>query len=638
MTYETRLGTYDCNCPYNTGKDNSSIVEDSYLYFNYGTNEWIIPNYAEMGASSDGPGYLKRACSDTSVLNQKDLHMTRENGVWVIVLDDSASLETVSADNGTVSKINLSGNDKNVNAFYEDAYNPDSKNGTPLHVDLDNVQSCTLTAAGTKEKLEASALFQSSYVHAEADTYSSVDLEANGMINLKGAKGAYALELTANKTPFVWDTVSVTGKDAEKVSASIAEDGIQVKGSNLEDVTVTATDGEKTEEIKVSSGEESILITEKDGQLSALEDQNGDGTYETQIIADSFVTLAATSVPYTGKAQMPAVTVKNGDVTLTQGLDYQVSYKNNVNVGTATVTITGIGKYTGTVTKQFTIQKVNQKTANVIQASNVVKKYSTKAQSFIIKAKTKGGANLTYQSNNKAIKVSKNGKVTIAKNYIGKATITISAAATANYNATTKKITVTVNPTGTKLTSVKSTKIGQLTIKWIKNAAVTGYQVQYATSGKFNGAKTLNVKSNKKVTSTLSKLKEKQKYYVRIRTYKTVGKVNYYSAWSAAKSATVKGVTAPAAVKLTSVKSAKAGEMTVKWGKNAKAGGYQLQYATAKNFKSAKTVAVKKEKTTSTTIKKLTKGKKYYVRIRTYQKVGGKTYYSAWSARNYVTI
>ena len=114
--------------------------------------------------------------------------------------------------------------------------------------------------------------------------------------------------------------------------------------------------------------------------------------------------------------------------------------------------------------------------------------------------------------------------------------------------------------------------------------------------------------------------------------------MNYYSAWSAAKSATVKGVTAPAAVKLTSVKSAKAGEMTVKWGKNAKAGGYQLQYATAKNFKGAKAVTVKKAKTTSVTIKKLAKGKKYYVRVRTYQKVSGKTYYSAWSASKNVTI
>ena len=91
-------------------------------------------------------------------------------------------------------------------------------------------------------------------------------------------------------------------------------------------------------------------------------------------------------------------------------------------------------------------------------------------------------------------------------------------------------------------------------------------------------------------------------------------------------------------MKLSSVKSAKAGEMIVKWGKNGTVTGYQVQYSTAKNFKSAKTVTVKKAKTTSTTIKKLTKGKKYYVRVRTYQKVSGKTYYSAWSGSKNVTI
>lgn len=275
---------------------------------------------------------------------------------------------------------------------------------------------------------------------------------------------------------------------------------------------------------------------------------------------------------------------------------------------------------------------------NSVTASDKTFTVRAKVQTWNISAKAKDGAVLTYKSNNKSITVDKNGKVTVAKNYIGKATITISAAATTNYNAAVKQIYVTVNPTGTKLSSVTSAKTGQLTIKWAKNAAVTGYQVQYATSSKFTGAKTLNVKSNKTVTSTLSKLKQKQKYYVRIRTYKTVGKVNYYSAWSAAKSATVKGVTAPAAVKLTSVKSAKAGEMTVKWGKNAKAGGYQLQYATASNFKGAKTVTINKAATTSITVKKLTKGKKYYVRVRTYQKVSGKTYYSAWSASKNVTI
>ena len=94
----------------------------------------------------------------------------------------------------------------------------------------------------------------------------------------------------------------------------------------------------------------------------------------------------------------------------------------------------------------------------------------------------------------------------------------------------------------------------------------------------------------------------------------------------------------PAGTKLTSVKSAKAGEMTAKWGKNTKVSGYQFQYATDSSFKSAKTVTVKKAATTGTTVKKLTKGQKYYVRVRTYKKVGGKTYYSSWSASKNVTI
>lgn len=67
--------------------------------------------------------------------------------------------------------------------------------------------------------------------------------------------------------------------------------------------------------------------------------------------------LSSTSLSYTGSALEPAVTVKNsnGD-TLTNGTDYMVSYSNNVNAGTATVTITGNGTdYTGTITTQFTI-------------------------------------------------------------------------------------------------------------------------------------------------------------------------------------------------------------------------------------------------------------------------------------------
>ena len=72
--------------------------------------------------------------------------------------------------------------------------------------------------------------------------------------------------------------------------------------------------------------------------------------------ATSFiVTLDQNSYPYTGKPITPNVTVTWGEITLTEGVDYTVTYANNIQVGTATLTVTGKGNYTGAVTKEFTI-------------------------------------------------------------------------------------------------------------------------------------------------------------------------------------------------------------------------------------------------------------------------------------------
>ncbi|HKL79085.1 MAG TPA: hypothetical protein VJ888_01475 [Mobilitalea sp.] len=60
---------------------------------------------------------------------------------------------------------------------------------------------------------------------------------------------------------------------------------------------------------------------------------------------------------YTGSEIKPAVSVVNGTKVLTEGTNYQVSYKDNVNAGTATVNIDGMGKYGGRVSKTFTINK-----------------------------------------------------------------------------------------------------------------------------------------------------------------------------------------------------------------------------------------------------------------------------------------
>jgi len=79
--------------------------------------------------------------------------------------------------------------------------------------------------------------------------------------------------------------------------------------------------------------------------------------------------------------------------------------------------------------------------------------------------------------------------------------------------------------------------------------------------------------------------------------------------------------------------------LTVRWKKQAtkmpkaRIAGYQVQYCLRKDFKKgAKTVAIKGYKKTSRKISGLKAKKRYYVRVRTYYKTGGKTYYSGWSA------
>ena len=85
----------------------------------------------------------------------------------------------------------------------------------------------------------------------------------------------------------------------------------------------------------------------------------------------------------------------------------------------------------------------------------------------------------------------------------------------------------------------------KFTVKWNKQTSQTsGYQIQYSTSSKFKSPKYVTVSSNKSTSKSVTKLSAKKKYYVRVRTYKTV-KVNgkstkIYSSWSKTKSVKTK--------------------------------------------------------------------------------------------------
>lgn len=177
---------------------------------------------------------------------------------------------------------------------------------------------------------------------------------------------------------------------------------------------------------------------------------------------------------------------------------------------------------------------IPKKSAPTVSVKDSTVTVSNKSQTTKLDVKADKDAKLTYKSDNKSVKVDKNGKVTIAKNFVGKATITVTA--TSGSTKTTKKVTITVNPKGTTFRSVYNGAGKKLKAYWNRNSQVSGYQLQYGTSKNFTGCKTVTLNSNKYTGSVRTGLKKNATYYVRIRTYKRVSGKTYYSAWSKVKS------------------------------------------------------------------------------------------------------
>ncbi len=178
--------------------------------------------------------------------------------------------------------------------------------------------------------------------------------------------------------------------------------------------------------------------------------------------------------------------------------------------------------------------------------------------------------------------------------------------------------------------SLTNTSSG-IKVSWSKASGASGYYVYRKTSSAKSYTKIKTIKSGSTLSYTDTAVKSKNG-----TTY--LYKVVPYSGSDKGTSTATK-ITRLTTPTLSSVKNTASKKITVKWKKNSKATGYQIQYSTSKSFASGnKTVKVSGAKKVSKVISKLTKKKTYYVRIRAYKTVNGKTYYSAWSSKKSVKI
>ena len=332
------------------------------------------------------------------------------------------------------------------------------------------------------------------------------------------------------------------------------------------------------------------------------------------------VTLSESEYTYDGKAKEPAVTVTKGTEKLT-GADFTVKYENNVNPGTAKAIVTGAGVYTGTVTKEFTIEasKDISSAGFTVTLSQTSYTYDGKAKEPAVTV-AKGteklrGTDFTVKYENNINPGTAKAIVTGAGGYTG---------------TVTKEFTIDPAPKDSGTDSQGKKSIG-LTCKKVftKKYGDKAFSLQAKA---VKGAKITYKTSDKKVAVVDKKGKVTIKG-TGIATITVKATASGYNAKTL--KATVK--VSPSKASAPALKLLKGRKLKVSWKRDGRATGYRVQYCTSKAFKKGvKTITISKNKTVTKTIPKLTKGKRYYVRVRAYKsvKVNKKTQklYGAWSS------
>ena len=160
-----------------------------------------------------------------------------------------------------------------------------------------------------------------------------------------------------------------------------------------------------------------------------------------------------------------------------------------------------------------------------------------------------------------------------------------------------------------------------IVFKWKKAANASGYKIYRRTGNSSKWVNIATVSGSNTLVYTDGSVKSGTMYTYTVRAYKG----SALSAYNKNGSRIVR-LTAPVQYKPSSKAS---GKLIVRWKKAAGASGYQIQYAASRSMRGARTVSTS---ALTRTLSGLKKGSTYYVRIRAYKKVSGKTYYGAWSS------
>lgn len=388
------------------------------------------------------------------------------------------------------------------------------------------------------------------------------------------------------------------------------------------------------------------IIKNFDIVLPSIEDAN--------IIVPSYVT-------YTGEEQIPTVAVTLDGKTLTAGVDYITTVSDNINVGSATVTVEGIGMYRGTAQTYFYIQA---KSIYSIEVNGLEESYEHTGSAITPQITVTMDDAILYEGVDYLVTYMNNTKVGEATlqitgigNYGGDYTTyfdivtdgengneggentpepsaSTSPEPTASSSASTlpepsASTLPELFPSGSAAPSVNpaASQTPVPTNPTANKITIGDINVRVEEEVQFEG-ETPEIEVEVEVSGEL--LEEKVDYTLAFEDMDKpgIGKITVTGIGAYQGIVTKSIRILPEQVKLSSVKAKKGKKIAVKWKKTTGATGYEVSVALNKKF--AKGKKAKNTKAASYTFKKLSK-KKYYVRVRAYVSVGGEKVYGDYS-------
>ncbi|MDO4976633.1 MAG: leucine-rich repeat protein [Eubacteriales bacterium] len=501
---------------------------------------------------------------------------------------------------------------------------------------------------------------------------------------------------TGTFTVNAFGTITVSIQDTDILSMTKDSDG---NGNAVFHYTGLAY-GETTVTIN-ASGDETHTAASKSITAHVIPSQTD--------MSSANVTLSQNSYVYDGNEKKPDVTVVYAGNTLIRDTHYTVTYSNCKNAGSAKATIEGIGQYTGSIEKTYTITPRSITNAQlifldigpiledgvfdiwgVVDGNTLLTKYTDYSSSSA--SSTYSGDYCSYLTVHLTGRGNYTGTVSQTIHPISSKAVLYSAktgptGTTLNWKKETGAVGYNIyRVKGSQITKLLTTNKNSIT-SWTDpevknyNAGYSYYIESYIITAQgmkisrpSDIVRTVALEKKTNVIRASNKALEYSPYSRNISvgascsggarlTYSTnnsniavnasgiitvnakyVGSatITIQSAETSDYKAAIQRITVtviPSKTTLASVSNVKGKKMLVKWKKNVSGGGYQIQYAKNSRFTSGlKTVNVTKNTVVKKTIAKLAKSKKYYVRIRTYKNVGGKTYYSNWSVTKAVKI